>query len=129
MDRLLAGAALAVDGRAGHFDREAGLEDDVAADVRGLLADLRDVAEDDVADFAVGSTPTWSTTARSTLRAERDRVRAESMPLRRPMPVRTALTMTTSRAKTSLLVAMPARAGERLLRRTAASAARYSAMM
>ncbi len=75
MDRLLAGAALAVDRGAGHFDREARLEDDVAADVRGLLADLRDVAEDDVSDLR-GSTPALVDDLAQHLRAEGDGVGA-----------------------------------------------------
>ena len=75
VDRLLRRAALAVDGRAGHFDREAGFEHHVAADVRGLLADLRDVAEDDVADQRRVEPDAIDDLAQH-LRAERDGVRA-----------------------------------------------------
>ena len=100
VDRLLRRAALAVDGRAGHFDREAGFEHDVAADVRGLLADLRDVAEHHVADQRRVE-PTRSTTSRSTFAPSVTGCVPESMPLRRPMAVRTASTMTTSVAKTT----------------------------
>src|SRR5580704_15067268 len=48
VDRLLAGAALPVDGHPGHRQRPAGREHGVAGDVEGLLADLADAAPNDV---------------------------------------------------------------------------------
>src|SRR5262249_53954118 len=52
MDRLLARAALAIDGRCRGLDRKAGGEPGVAADVQALLPDLTDAAEDHVLDLA-----------------------------------------------------------------------------
>src|SRR5207237_4554333 len=52
VDRLLAGAALAVDGRRRRGDRKLGRQPGVAADVDRLLADLADAAEDDVFDLS-----------------------------------------------------------------------------
>src|SRR6202030_1678157 len=51
MNRLLAGAALAVDGGAGNGFRKAGGEDSVASDVSGLLANLHDAASNHVIDL------------------------------------------------------------------------------
>ena len=51
VDRLLSGAALAVDGRRRCLDRQPGLEPGVAADVDRLLAELLDAAGDDVLDL------------------------------------------------------------------------------
>src|SRR5262245_34919812 len=51
VDRLLRRTALAVDGRGGRLDRQAGLEPGVAADVEHLLAVLLDAAGDDVLDL------------------------------------------------------------------------------
>src|SRR6266849_10944004 len=51
MDRLLARAALAVDGRRRRGHREARGQPRVAADVEALLADLCHTAEDDVLDL------------------------------------------------------------------------------
>jgi hypothetical protein len=52
VDRLLAGAALAVHGDAGHGLRPAGGEDGAAGDVEGLLADLAHAAPDHIVDLA-----------------------------------------------------------------------------
>ena len=51
VDRLLGGAALAVDVVAGVSIGRPGLEPGVAADVEALLAELLDAAGDDVADL------------------------------------------------------------------------------
>src|SRR5205814_9685361 len=51
VDRLLAGAALAVDGRRRRGYRKLGRQPSGAADVDRLLADLADAAEDDVFDL------------------------------------------------------------------------------
>ena len=51
VDRLLAGAALAVDGGRRRLDRQAGLEPGVAGDVDPLLAELLHAAGDDVLDL------------------------------------------------------------------------------
>ena len=52
MRRLLAGAALTVDRRAGHVLRPAGREHGVASHVHRLLPDLHHAAEYDVVDGA-----------------------------------------------------------------------------
>src|SRR5256885_8072090 len=52
MQRLLARAALAVNGRCGRGHRKARGEPRVASDVQALLARLADAAEDDVVDHA-----------------------------------------------------------------------------
>ena len=51
VDRLLGGAALAVDRGRRRLDRQARLEPGVAADVDALLAELLDAAGDHVADL------------------------------------------------------------------------------
>ena len=50
-DRLLAAAALTVDGRPGHGLGETRAQQRIAGDVDGLVADLRDRARDDVVDL------------------------------------------------------------------------------
>lgn len=66
-------SALAVDGGAGDFDGEVCLENDVAADVGGLLADLGDVAPHDVADHTAFDAGALNDLAQH-VRSERDRV-------------------------------------------------------
>jgi hypothetical protein len=50
IDGLDAGTAEAVDGDGGHFNRQAGLEADVARAVDGVARSLQGVAEDDVVE-------------------------------------------------------------------------------
>ena len=51
VDRLLGGAALAVDGGGRRLHRQTGLQPGVAPDVERLLTDLLDAARDDVLDL------------------------------------------------------------------------------
>jgi hypothetical protein len=62
VDRLLGGAALAVDRGGRGLDRKTGLEPGVAADVDPLFAELLHAARDDVLD-PLGSIPVRSKTS------------------------------------------------------------------
>ena len=98
-DRLLAAAALAVDGRARHRLGETGAEQRVAGDVDGLVADLGDGARDDVVDLVRGRFR-CARRARVRLWARRSTGSTScSAPPALPLPigVRTAPTMTASR--------------------------------
>ena len=53
MDRLLAAAALEVDRRSRHLDRQFRIEHDVAGDVHRLLGDLAHAAENQMIDLAL----------------------------------------------------------------------------
>ena len=71
VDRLLGGAALAVDRRAGRLDRQALLQPRVARDVEALLAELLDAAGDHVLDLGRLDARALDHLACSTCRAAR----------------------------------------------------------
>src|SRR5690606_34358089 len=76
MDRLLAGPALAVDRRRGNVLGESGREPGHAAGCRGLLADLRHAADDDVIHRARLHLPSAGEESLQSLRQKVDRVYA-----------------------------------------------------
>ena len=90
---LLGAAALAVDGGGADLLGQAGRQPGHAGDVVGLLAELRDAAADDLFDLA-GSMPAFSTTALWTAPSSSVACRPDSQPLRLPIGLRVASTMT-----------------------------------
>ena len=92
MDRLLRGAALAVDGDRRDADRQLRGEHRVAADVEGLLAGLADAAHDDVLDRGRVDAGALDQGVEH-LRGQVGRMPVLERPARRPPAVRTASTM------------------------------------
>ena len=100
VDGLLARAAHPVQADGRHLDREAGLQHGEPRDVGALLADLGHAARGSRRPPAPGSTPARRTSSDSTSAISSSGRMSLSEPLRRPIGVRTASTITTSSSLT-----------------------------